>query len=108
MAQRILIIEDEPGLVLTLTDLLASEGYEVASAKSDASFAVVRFIPQASLGDITNFLGAHKAAVVDGPKPGGLYRIRLSQAPLPRDEVSRIVKRMQDESKIVGFIAAAD
>ena len=32
MAYRILIIEDEPGLVLTLTDLLASEGYEVESA----------------------------------------------------------------------------
>src|SRR5438067_13082331 len=31
MAHRILIIEDEPGLVLTLTDLLASEGYEVES-----------------------------------------------------------------------------
>jgi two-component system, OmpR family, alkaline phosphatase synthesis response regulator PhoP len=32
MAYRILIIEDEPGLVLTLADLLASEGYEVESA----------------------------------------------------------------------------
>ena len=29
---RILLIEDEPGLVLTLTDRLSSEGYEVASA----------------------------------------------------------------------------
>jgi two-component system alkaline phosphatase synthesis response regulator PhoP len=32
MAHRVLIIEDEPGLVLTLTDLLASEGYMVESA----------------------------------------------------------------------------
>jgi len=30
--KRILLIEDEPGLVLTLTDRLASEGYEVVSA----------------------------------------------------------------------------
>jgi len=29
---RILLIEDEPGLVLTLTDRLASEGYQVVSA----------------------------------------------------------------------------
>jgi DNA-binding response OmpR family regulator len=28
---RILLIEDEPGLVLTVTDLLVGEGYEVAS-----------------------------------------------------------------------------
>ncbi|HJQ24342.1 MAG TPA: response regulator transcription factor [Blastocatellia bacterium] len=37
MAHRILIIEDEPGLVLTLTDLLASEGYEVESATDGLS-----------------------------------------------------------------------
>jgi two-component system, OmpR family, alkaline phosphatase synthesis response regulator PhoP len=30
--KRVLLIEDEPGLVLTLTDRLQSEGYEVASA----------------------------------------------------------------------------
>jgi two-component system alkaline phosphatase synthesis response regulator PhoP len=32
MSSRILLVEDEPGLVLTLTDRLASEGYDVASA----------------------------------------------------------------------------
>ncbi len=30
--RRILLVEDEPGLVLTLTDRLASEGYDVESA----------------------------------------------------------------------------
>lgn len=32
MSSRILLIEDEPGLVLTLTDLLTAEGYEVDTA----------------------------------------------------------------------------
>jgi two-component system alkaline phosphatase synthesis response regulator PhoP len=32
MSSRILLVEDEPGLVLTLTDRLSSEGYDVASA----------------------------------------------------------------------------
>jgi len=32
MNPRILLVEDEPGLVLTLSDLLAAEGYEVESA----------------------------------------------------------------------------
>lgn len=31
-ARRVLLVEDEPGLVLTLTDRLKSEGYEVQSA----------------------------------------------------------------------------
>jgi two-component system, OmpR family, alkaline phosphatase synthesis response regulator PhoP len=35
--KRILLVEDEPGLVLTLTDRLRSEGYEVASATDGPS-----------------------------------------------------------------------
>ena len=31
-AKRVLLVEDEPGLVLTLTDRLKSEGYQVSSA----------------------------------------------------------------------------
>ena len=33
MSKRILLVEDEPGLVLTLTDRLTSEGYKVESAR---------------------------------------------------------------------------
>ncbi len=33
MSKRILLVEDEPGLVLTLTDRLTSEGYRVESAR---------------------------------------------------------------------------
>ncbi|MCX6632197.1 MAG: response regulator [Candidatus Solibacter sp.] len=32
MSARILLVEDEPGLVITLSDLLGAEGYEVESA----------------------------------------------------------------------------
>ena len=32
MTLRILLVEDEPGLVLTLSDLLASQGYEIETA----------------------------------------------------------------------------
>ena len=37
MNSRILLIEDEPGLVLTVSDLLLSEGYEVQSATDGES-----------------------------------------------------------------------
>ncbi len=37
MSARILIVEDEPGLALTLTDLLAAEGHEVESARDGVS-----------------------------------------------------------------------
>jgi two-component system alkaline phosphatase synthesis response regulator PhoP len=37
MSLRILLIEDEPGLVLTVSDLLSTEGYEVESAADGES-----------------------------------------------------------------------
>src|SRR4051812_10151494 len=37
MNSRILLIEDEPGLVLTLTDLLEAEGYSVVTANDGPS-----------------------------------------------------------------------
>jgi two-component system, OmpR family, alkaline phosphatase synthesis response regulator PhoP len=37
MSRRILLVEDEPGLVLTLSDRLASEGYHVESARDGES-----------------------------------------------------------------------
>jgi hypothetical protein len=84
--------------------------YETASAHptTDGTFAVVRFAPQASSADITNFLGAHMATLVDGPKAGGLYRIRFAGANLPKDELSRLIRRMQEQTKVVSFIAVAE
>ena len=37
MSQRILLVEDEPGLILTLTDRLISEGFEVKTASDGES-----------------------------------------------------------------------
>jgi anti-sigma-K factor RskA len=83
-----------------------SQGHQLASsAGGDQPLAVVRFVPKASASDITRFLGAHHAVIVDGPKKGSLYNIRLN---LPKAEVANVVKRMQAESKIVEFIAIKD
>jgi len=88
--------------------------YRTASAPTRSlapwagSYALIGFTPQASAADVTKFLEAHKAAIVDGPKPGGLYRIRVAQAALPKNDLAAIVKQMQDESKIVRFVAATE
>jgi hypothetical protein len=72
------------------------------------SFALIGFAPQASSADITKFLETHKVSVVDGPRPGGLYTIRVSVTALPKAELARIVKQMQDDSKVVRFVAPTE
>jgi hypothetical protein len=100
---------------VVITSILVKEqgapvGPSLASAPSEGSFAVIRFAPQATATDITNFLGAYKATLVEGPlnMGGHLYRIRLSETKLPQDEVGKIIRQMQSESKVVGFVAARD
>ena len=87
-----------------------STGLKLASAGGQGSFAVVRFAPHATVAEINNFLGAYKATMVEGPlkSGGGLYRIKLADAPLPSAETGRIIRQMQEESRVVGFIAAAE
>jgi hypothetical protein len=95
---------------VVLKEDAAPNGPKLASQVSQGSFAVIRFAPQASAAEITNFLGAYKATLVEGPlkSGGGLYRIRLAESQLPPGDVGKIIRQMQDESRIVGFIAAAD
>jgi hypothetical protein len=86
----------------------APSGPGLASTPSEGSYAVVRFAPQATADDITKFLGAYKATVVEGPLEGQLYRIRLSNTKLPQEEVGKLVRQMESESKVIDFIAAKE
>ena len=86
-------------------------GYETASAPSSdpgvGAFTIIRFAPQASSDDITKFLEANKLQVAAGPMSGGLYKVRVSMTGLPKSDLARIVKKLQ-EDKVVGFIATTD
>jgi hypothetical protein len=60
--------------------------YQTASTEKPAeagNFAFVRFAPQASARDVAALLEANRVSIVDGPRPGGLYRVRI--AALPQD-----------------------
>lgn len=61
------------------------------------TFAMVRFAREASAGEITRFLEEYQATLVDGPKPGGFYRVRLTMKTLAKEELARIVSRMRQE-----------
>jgi anti-sigma-K factor RskA len=82
----------------------AGQGLELASYTKDSGLAAIRFTPQASASEITRFLQAYNAVVVDGPKRG-LYKIRIGNNEAVSPELSKIVQRMQAETKIVEFIA---
>jgi hypothetical protein len=97
-------------IVGTLTSRYSTRSFETASHGQVApsvqgSFVIVRFAPQASAADITRFLDANKATIVDGPKADGIFRVRVGSAVLPKEEIARVAAQMQQD-KAVGFAAA--
>jgi hypothetical protein len=72
-------------------------GDELSTQHRNGTFAMVRFARQASAAEITNFLQQYQAALVDGPTPGGLYRVRLAMTSLAKGELARIVQRMRQD-----------
>ena len=98
-----------------LTGMLLKEqgdtGYETASytAPTDTkdAYALIRFVPSASAEEITKFLDTHRVMLME-PKPGGLFRVRLAVTGMPKEALSAAVKSMQENSKVVGFVAASE
>jgi anti-sigma factor RsiW len=103
----------QAGLIagIVLKDYGTGGGYETASAPTTnpdvGAFTIIRFAPQASSDDITKFLEANKLQVAAGPMAGGLYKVRVSMTGLPKGELARVVKKLQ-EDKVVGFIATTE
>jgi hypothetical protein len=77
------------------------QNHELASFDNGHRYVFVNFTPQATLADVTRFLNVNRAVLVGGPKPGGLYELRLTQSPMAQDDFEVTVQRMRSEKKIV-------
>jgi anti-sigma factor RsiW len=64
--------------------------------------ALVRFVPEARIADITALLDNYQASIVDGAK-GGMFRLQFKA--MGRDEAANLLKKLQGE-KIVSRAVA--
>jgi hypothetical protein len=72
------------------------------------SYAVVRFDPQANIEDLTKLLDSCGALIVNGPRLGGLFRVRLAPFRLAPDELASAIKEFQSASNLVSFAALTE
>jgi hypothetical protein len=61
--------------------------------------ALISFAPQATAGEITKLLQNYKMAIVEGPT-GEIFTVRLAVTGIPKDEMARIIKQLQDEKSV--------
>jgi anti-sigma factor RsiW len=66
--------------------------------------ALVRFAPDAKMSDITALLESYQVSIIDGAK-GGMFRLQFGNKAMTKDEVARLMSRLQSE-KIVNLAVA--
>lgn len=99
-ARRLAAIAAAAALVIvlqgaTIMSLLPESGptYRTASetpAHGEGANVLIAFAPEARLDQVTDWLQAHHAVVVDGPR-GGFYRLRVGDKALGKDEMAALV-----------------
>jgi anti-sigma factor RsiW len=67
--------------------------------------AFVRFTPDARVSDITAFLDANQASIVNSTA-GGMFRLQFGDKPISKQEIAGLMTRLQNE-KIINLAAPA-
>ena len=70
------------------------------ASNSTGEIVFVRFVPQANMAAVTDFLRTYNASLVNGPRVGGLYRLRIKSTALEHENLAEILSQMGRE-KIV-------
>ena len=67
--------------------------------------AFVRFTPDARVSDITAFLDANQATIINSTA-GGMFRLQFGDKPMSKQEIAGLMTRLQSE-KIINLAAPA-
>jgi anti-sigma factor RsiW len=73
--------------------------------QESAPRAFVRFAPDARVSDITAFLDANQATIIDSTA-GGMFRLQFGDKPMSRQEIAGLMTRLQNE-KIINLAVPA-
>ena len=106
------IIVEQAAMLIAYTVGRPDGGYRVAAGGDTAtaqpgSYVFVRFTDEARSSDITAILQEFKAVIVDGPKPGGVFKIRVSPHALTDEERVTVIEKLREKTGIIGFVAPA-
>jgi anti-sigma factor RsiW len=112
-AAAVLIVVQGVSLgVLMTSGVPQGPGYETASGPGQkagqGTFALVQFAEDARAEDINGILTQMGFTIVDGPKPGGIYKIRISDKALEDAERDIILKELLAQQVLISFAAPAE
>ncbi len=83
------------------TYLEATGGAETTAA---GTFVLVRFTDGATAGDLTGFLDGLQMQIVEGPKVGGLFKLKIGPEGMSDEDRERLIGELSDRSDLVIFV----
>jgi hypothetical protein len=109
-AAACLIILVQAGALISLETGRRSEGgTELASGDrptaAAGTFVLIRFAEDAPARDVAALLQSVNGVVVDGPKPGGAYKIRISPRALSAGDRDAVITKLRARTDVVAFVA---
>lgn len=79
--------------------------YQTASGSDVAgSTVIVRFADGATAQAIANTLAEHKVTIVDGPKPGGTFVLRIGPKSLPKADRDAQIEALRKASGVIALV----
>lgn len=88
-----------------------TEGYQTASGPEavnpSGAFLLVAFEPDAKAADIETLVGSLNASIVDGPRAGGLYKLRIGEESLSAEEREMVQQKLAAAKGVVKLVIAA-
>lgn len=112
MAAALAVVVQTATIGALVNAMLGGGGsYETASGPGDklaaGTYALVSFQPAAPAGTLSAFLADAGYVIVEGPKAGGVYRLRLSGNVLTDTERDAIVEKLKTRTDLISFASAA-
>ncbi|QCK86230.1 hypothetical protein E8L99_10930 [Phreatobacter aquaticus] len=72
------------------------------------TFVLVGFTNQATTSDMTMLLQQNQAIIVEGPRQGGVYKVRIGARGMAQADVERVVGQLRAKSDIVRFVGTSN
>jgi len=78
----------------------------IPGVAGNGTYALMSFVASAPIEKLTNFLLEHNAVLLDGPKPGGLYRVQISPQKLSEEDLNKLLDRLRSRTDLVDIAVA--
>jgi len=85
-----------------------ASGPAVTTPAGVGTFALIGFAPDVAAGQLSAFLEQNNLSIVEGPRAGGLYRVRIAEKPLSKAEADAAIAKLRENTSVVMFIAPSE